>query len=216
MVPVPGVPRSLALSGARFARGRLVKTGCAVALLRLSPAPPHCHLTPHDQSTSQGRRQGPCGSQIGRSEARSQCGYPGSRGSAPLATWGAQVWGDRPAIRGMDAARNGARGSMESPPDRCAPPGEPAGPGDTWGTSVRRGGRSPRDTQKRMATQPRREQVTAKTGAEGGPRVTTVPRVAALLTRVSGSFSGNRVLEVGAGSRVAIIRILQESLLLRD
>lgn len=63
-VPVTGAPRSLAWSSARFAGGRLDWTGCRVALL-MSSAPPHCHLTPHDQSTSQGRRQGPCGSQIG-------------------------------------------------------------------------------------------------------------------------------------------------------
>lgn len=49
---------------------------------------------------------------------------------------GAQAWGDLPAIRGMDAARNGALGSVESLPDRCAPFKEPAGPRDTWGTSV--------------------------------------------------------------------------------
>lgn len=52
--------------------------------------------------------------------------------------------------------------------------------------------------------------------AEGGSRVTTVLSVATSSSRVSGFFPGNGLfLEVGTGSRIAIICVLQESPLLR-
>lgn len=129
------------------------------------------------QPISRSGPEAPCGLRIGQSAVHSQCGYPGTRGSAPYGDLGALRLGvTGPAgDQGMDAVRRSARGRAESPPDRCAPSRGPRG----LGTSVRgwrgRGGLSPSDTQMSRATRSERGPATAEARREGGPRVTAVP-----------------------------------------
>lgn len=177
-MPVAGAPRSLAWSSSRFAEGRLDWTSCRVALL-MSSAPPHCHLTPHDQSTSQGRRQGPCGSQIGRSATRSQCGYPGSRGSAPSESKGCSGLGLPASDRGDGCGAEWRAGQCEEPAQQVR---SLWGSRKAWGHlgdlsegMVRRGKGVPETGRSVRPHDPGENRLPPKLRAQGDPRVTTVP-----------------------------------------